>query len=74
MPDLDATCSTCNDRGRGTYVLLGKCRNCGWSGEVELSKGHQFYSADCPYCECRTVNMMAPVPDPPPIPTRRTDA
>jgi hypothetical protein len=55
MTELDATCPTCTERGKGTYRLRGHCVNCGWRGFVILSKGHDARPRTCPNCDCLTV-------------------
>lgn len=53
---IDLTCSTCEARQRGTYTLPAACRNCGWTGYVRLSRGHERpIGAECPVCGCRNV-------------------
>lgn len=44
--------SSCKDKG--TYLVKAVCTNCDWSGNIELTRGHEFlsYCTSCPGCGC----------------------
>lgn len=52
---IDATCSACNEDGKGTYRTESRCVNCKWMGETLHSLGHEARDRQevCPRCECR---------------------
>lgn len=51
---LDATCPICEDNRKGRYVMTARCGNCGWTGEVTLSNGHETYNSMPPCLRCKT--------------------
>lgn len=54
---LDLRCSAGTCARRGAYVVNGRCGNCGWEGEVIVSKSHENpRRARCPRCECARVD------------------
>ncbi len=53
-------CGHWDCKTKGTYTLRATCRNCGWSGSLELTRGHTFDSfRECPKCGCRNTLLRA---------------
>lgn len=56
---MDLTCSHRNCSTKGTYTLAGECTNCGWTGWVTLTQGHErpksLSGARCVICDTRCV-------------------
>lgn len=49
-------------KSRGTYIVGASCTNCGWSGRLEIVKGHEFNRwTPCPRCDC-TYTLMKNIP------------
>lgn len=56
---IDRLCGHGTCQHKGHYVVMGRCRNCDWSGYVWITNGHEkaeaSRSAECPRCRCRTI-------------------
>lgn len=45
---------------KNTYKLELNCKNCGYSGEVEITKGTLVSEANCPNCGNQSLNKVSP--------------
>lgn len=56
---VDHRCTHGTCARKGSYVLESRCSNCGWTGEIAVTLGHEAAgarsTAQCPRCECRTL-------------------
>lgn len=54
LDELVKICSDAYCQSKGTYQITATCPNCGWRGDVTLTRGHRFsgYATDCPRCAC----------------------
>ncbi len=57
--EIDVTCNHGYCKGVGTYVMPGRCSNCGAEYRVKITKGHDkpsfSFGATCPNCGCQRV-------------------
>jgi hypothetical protein len=62
--ELDRTCGHTSCKDAGTYILPGRCSNCGREYQVRLTKGHEapgsWMGAPCPNCGCSRVGCFHP--------------
>jgi hypothetical protein len=56
---IDRTCGDEMCKFEGRYYVAAHCTNCGWKGEMRITKGHEAWrvrsQAKCPRCKCRSV-------------------
>lgn len=52
--EVRRTCGHLDCKGKGTYSVAVSCTNCGWTGRLALTKGHEFtrWAEPCPGCGC----------------------